>query len=173
MNPVATFNDSLPQAVRHLATVVAREACARGLCIATAESCTGGLLASVLTDVEGCSHAFERGFVVYTDDAKRELVGVDSRVLETDGAVSEAAARQLAEGALKRSKADIALSITGFAGPGGPSDEAGLVFMAVARKRRPTEVIERHYGDAPRSEVRAAALADTLKLAAQSLNRSA
>lgn len=142
--------DDLERAVRQVLTV----ACERGLKIATAESCTGGLLASVLTDVEGCSHAFERGFVVYTEDAKHEMLGVPRRLLETEGAVSEAVARALAEGALARSSADLALGVTGFAGSAGPGDEPGLVHFAVARRGGATRHEEKHYGDVGRGAVR-------------------
>ncbi|HZF46282.1 MAG TPA: nicotinamide-nucleotide amidohydrolase family protein, partial [Sphingomonadaceae bacterium] len=86
--------------------------------IATAESCTGGLLASLLTDIEGTSNAFDRGFVVYNNDAKCDLLGLSHKLVEDCGAVSEPVARAMAEGALRRSKARLAIAITGFAGPG-------------------------------------------------------
>ena len=89
----------IPDELDQLAKAVLKTACDRDLRLASAESCTGGLLASLLTDIPGCSHAFERGFVVYTDEAKNELLGVPKAILETDGAVSEAAARALAAGA--------------------------------------------------------------------------
>ena len=113
--------------------------------IALAESCTGGLMAAVLTDVEGCAHGFDRGFVAYADAAKLEQLDVPPPVLEQDGAVSQAAARAMCLGALGASQAHVALSITGFAGQGGPGEEAGLVFFAAARRNGPVQVAERHY----------------------------
>src|SRR5512135_741068 len=109
------LDPAIPGSVDELAKLVLREASERGLRLATAESCTGGLLASLLTDIPGRSHAFERGFVTYTDEAKHEMLGVPRQVLEADGAVSEACARAMAEGVLACSKAQVAVSITGFA----------------------------------------------------------
>ena len=100
-----------------------RRLCDKGLTIATAESCTGGMLAALLTDIEGAGRAFDRGFVTYSKGSKTELLGIDPELLERNDAVSETVARAMAEGALKRSEADIAISITGFAGPGAPGEE--------------------------------------------------
>jgi len=133
-----TLWPALPASVDALVEALLQEACRRELTLATAESCTGGLLASLLTDVTGCSHAFERGFVTYTNEAKHELLGVPFVLLEDPGPVSEAVARAMAEGALARSKAHIALSVTGFAGPGGPDDRPGLVHFASAARDGPT-----------------------------------
>src|SRR5205085_9240498 len=94
------LDPAVPGDIDRLAQDLLREACERELMLATAESCTGGLLASLLTDIPGLSHAFERGFVTYTDEAKHELLGVPKAILDTDGAVSEAAARAMAEGAI-------------------------------------------------------------------------
>src|SRR4051812_11735806 len=94
------LDPAVPPVVDDLTKLVLADACDRGLTLATAESCTGGLLASLLTDIPGQSHAFERGFVVYTKDAKHEMLGVSREILEKDGAVSEACARAMAEGAL-------------------------------------------------------------------------
>src|SRR4051794_41692647 len=101
--------------------------CDAELTIATAESCTGGMLAALLTDIEGAGHGFERGFVTYSKDSKTELLGIEPSLLEHNDAVSEVVARAMAEGALKRSRADMALGVTGFAGPAGPDKEEGLV----------------------------------------------
>src|SRR3954463_48183 len=109
------LDPAIPAAVGELAKFVLRAAWDRRVRLAAAESCTGGLLASLLTDIPGQSHAFERGFVTYTDEAKHEMLGVPKRILATEGAVAEAAARAMAEGALARSHADVAVSITGFA----------------------------------------------------------
>ncbi len=103
--------------------------------LATAESCTGGLIAAVLTDVAGSSSVVDRAFVTYSNEAKAEMIGVDLSLIESDGAVSERVARAMAEGALKNSNADIAVSCTGVAGPGGgtKTKPVGLVHVAAAR----------------------------------------
>lgn len=156
--------------VDRLVQTVLQRACDRNLRLATAESCTGGLLASLLTDVEGCSHAFERGFVVYTDDAKHEMLGVRRHLLEEAGAVSEEVARAMAEGGLRFSHADICLSVTGFAGPGGPESTPGLVYFGIARRRRPTRVVEERFTDGSRSGVRLASIERGLELIDEALD---
>jgi nicotinamide-nucleotide amidase len=155
------LDPALPPAVDALAQRVLRGACDQELRLATAESCTGGLLASLLTDIPGMSHAFERGFVVYTNEAKTELLGVSTTILEKDGAVSEQAARAMAEGALARSHADVAVSITGFT-EGRPGQPAGLVHFACARRGRPTTHRRQEFGDVGRANVRIAALETAL-----------
>src|SRR5215217_186295 len=120
------LDPAIPDDIEHLAQAVLSTACDREHMPATAESCTGGLLASLLTDIPGKSHAFERGFVTYTNEAKHEMLGVPSQVLDTDGAVSERCARAMAEGAIAHARADIACSITGYA-EGRPGEPAGLV----------------------------------------------
>ena len=112
----------------------------QGLMLATAESCTGGLVAGVLTEIAGSSDVIERGFVTYSNNAKMELLGVRKAALERHGAVSEEVARQMAEGARRRARVELAVSITGIAGPGGatPSKPVGLVYLACARTGRPT-----------------------------------
>lgn len=149
-----TLSPALPDDVDQAARAVLEKACARKLSLATAESCTGGLLASLLTDVEGVSSVFERGFVVYSEDAKCELLHIDRNTVDRCGAVSAEVAVAMAEGALARSRADIALSVTGFAGPGGPDDEPGLVHFACARKGGPTRHREAHFGDIGRGATR-------------------
>ena len=107
---------------------------AAGLMVATAESCTGGLVSATLVDIPGSSDVLERGFVTYSNAAKTELLGVPADVIEANGAVSEPVARAMAEGALARSHAQIAVGVTGVAGPGGTSDKPeGLVHFACAR----------------------------------------
>lgn len=156
--------------VEALVGLVLRRACDLHLKLATAESCTGGLLASLLTDVPGCSHAFERGFVTYTDAAKHELLSVPLDLLAGDGPVSEAAARAMAEGALARSCADVALSVTGWAERGpGPGDEAGLVWFGCARHGRPTETRQARFGDVGRARVRLGCLEVALEMARTAL----
>ena len=115
-----TLPGDLPNDVDETVMHVLKSACDQDIMIATAESCTGGLIASLLTDVTGCSHAFDRGFVVYTNDAKNQMLGVPEALLEDPGPVSEEVARAMAEGALAHSNAHLAVSITGFAGPAGP-----------------------------------------------------
>ncbi|KTT68848.1 CinA family protein [Sphingomonas endophytica] len=156
--------DAIPGAVVAAATRVLEAACARDLSIVTAESCTGGLLASLLTDVEGASHAFERGFVVYSSKAKCELLGIAAEQIDRCGAVSEDVARAMAEGALRHSDGDVALAITGFAGPGAPGDEPGLVHLACRRRDGVTWHRECHFGDVGRGAVRGAALKVALEL---------
>src|SRR5690606_29585853 len=127
-----TLSPALPDDLEALIDRVLQQACDRGLTLATAESCTGGLIASVLTDVEGRSHAFERGYVVSTTEAKAQELSVPLRLIEQNGAVSEPVARAMAEGALRCSGASAAVAVTGFAGKAGPDDEPGLVHFALA-----------------------------------------
>ena len=112
----------------------------RGLTVATAESCTGGLIAATLTEIAGSSDVVDRGYVTYSDAAKSELLGVPANMIITHGAVSEPVAKAMAEGARKRARVDIAVSVTGIAGPGGGSARkpVGLVHLACARAGRPT-----------------------------------
>lgn len=159
-----TLSPALPDAVEDAARRVLERADAAGLSLATAESCTGGLLASLLTDVEGVSSAFERGFVVYSKDAKCELLHIARDMVDGCGAVSREVALAMAEGALAASRADIALSITGFAGPGGPDDEPGLVHFACARAGRETAHVERHFGDIGRGPTRVKCLETALEM---------
>lgn len=127
--------------------------CEGGLKLASAESCTGGLIAALVTDIEGCSHAFERGFVVYSDDAKHDLLGVPRAILEEQGAVSEDAARAMAEGALQRSGADLAISVTGYAGPTEDGGTEGDVHFALARTGETQHRFER-FGPRGRDVIR-------------------
>ena len=139
---------------------------AQRLKLATAESCTGGLIAAVLTDVPGSSDVFERGFVTYSNAAKSEAIGVDPALIARHGAVSEQTARAMAEGALAHSAADIAVAVTGVAGPGGGSAEkpVGLVHIAAARKERGTLHKRCDFGDLGRSGIREATVAEALQL---------
>lgn len=164
------LDPAIPSDVEHLAQEVLNRACARAVMLATAESCTGGLLASLLTDIPGKSHAFERGFVTYTKDAKHEMLGVPRALLETDGAVSEAAARAMAEGAIAHSRADIAVSITGFT-EAADGETAGLVHFACASRGAPTHHRCERYGRVGRAAVRIAALGTALRLFREELCR--
>ena len=159
-----TLEPALPRELDEHAERVMRRLCEENLCVTTAESCTGGLLASLLTAIEGCGRGFERGFVTYSGEAKKELLGLSADKVDENEAVNADVARAMADGALDRSRADIALSVTGFAGPGGPGDEEGLVFMACARRGRLTLVEERHYGRVGRGAVRIEALKTLLDM---------
>jgi nicotinamide-nucleotide amidase len=167
--PAETLSSALPPDIEQLALNVLNTAVETDQILATAESCTGGLLASLLTDVEGCSHCFDRGFVTYTDDAKVELLGVPRSLLERDGAVSHSAAEAMVCGAVSRSGAHLAVAITGYAGPGGPGSEPGLVFIGVARRGEPAQVSEHHFGSGDRGVVRLLCLREALKLLLTSL----
>ena len=136
------------------------------LMVATAESCTGGLIAVALTEIAGSSDVVDRGFVTYSNDAKQKALGVAVEILKAHGEVSEPTARAMAEGALARSAAQIAVSCTGIAGPGGatPGKPVGLVHIACARGGKPTLHLRREYGTIGRSAVRAATVADALHL---------
>ncbi len=153
-----TLQPALPADLDRKAERAMRRLCDQELVVATAESCTGGLLASLLTDIEGCGHGFDRGFVTYSAEAKQELLGLPARLVDHNDAVSAEVARAMAEGALERGRADIALSVTGFAGHAGEGCEEGLVFMACARRGHDTFVEERHFGAIGRGPVRIAAL---------------
>ena len=144
---------------------------ARGLTITTAESCTGGLVAALLTEIPGSSAVFERGFVTYSNLAKTQMLGVPAALIETLGAVSGAVARAMAEDALRHSAADIAVSITGIAGPGGGSaaKPVGLVHFAVARRGGAVVVEAARYGDLGRGAIRLAAVAQALALLAKAV----
>ncbi|RAK50728.1 CinA family protein [Phenylobacterium deserti] len=165
------LDPAIPRQIDDLAQEVLREACERELMISAAESCTGGLLASLLTDIPGQSHAFERGFVTYTNEAKNEMLGVSMEILDNDGAVSERAAVAMAEGALAHSRADLAVSITGFA-EGGPGQPAGLVHFACASKDGATHHVEKRFGDIGRAQLRVCALETALMLLRDQLAQS-
>jgi nicotinamide-nucleotide amidase len=138
----------------------------RGLKLATAESCTGGLVAGVLTEIAGSSGVVERGFVTYSNAAKHELLGVPDEMLAAHGAVSEPVARAMAEGALAHSSADVAVAVTGVAGPDGgtAAKPVGLVHFAAAR--RGGEILHREcrFGDIGRSQVRLTSVREALQL---------
>ena len=159
-----TLDPALPNEVQDRADRVLELACGKELMLATAESCTGGLLAALLTDVPGCSHAFERGFVVYTREAKAQMLDIDLDKIEELGAVSKEIAIDMAHGALRRSEADVALSITGFAGPGKAGEEEGMVHFACARRDGPTVHRCEHFGPIGRQGVRIASLETALEM---------
>jgi nicotinamide-nucleotide amidase len=152
------------------AASVLEAAQAKGLRIATAESCTGGLIAACLTAIAGSSDVFDRGFVVYDNNAKVEMLGVPKALLVLEGAVSEEVAVAMAEGALAHARADIAVSCTGIAGPGGATQgkPVGLVHLACAG-RGATRHLRREYGGIGREAVRIATVADALTLMASQI----
>ena len=151
MNETETLSPAIPGELEEATRRLLDKACERDLTLATAESCTGGMLASLLTDVPGVAHAFERGFVTYTDAAKHEMLGVPKALLKAQGAVSKEVAIVMAEGALERSRANIALAVTGFADKG---EEPGLVHFACARAGRKTAHREEHFGPIGRGPTR-------------------
>lgn len=140
-----------------------------GVMIATAESCTGGMIAAALTDVPGSSDVFDRGFVTYSNAAKIQMLGIDPETLEQHGAVSERVAREMANGALQRSGAGVAVAVTGIAGPGGSEfkPEGRVCFGLATPDRTITETVE--FGAIGRAEVRAATVRHALDLLAKSL----
>lgn len=146
------------------------EARAKGLKIATAESCTGGLVAGLLTEIAGSSDVFSCGFVTYSNQAKQDLLGVPSDLLAKHGAVSAEVARAMAQGALKHSKADLSVAVTGVAGPGGGTKDkpVGLVHFAAARGDRAVNR-ECRFGDIGRGAVRVKSVEAALELLAQLL----
>jgi nicotinamide-nucleotide amidase len=138
----------------------------RRLTIATAESCTGGLVAGALTDIPGSSDVIDRGFVTYSNEAKRAMLGVEASTLATFGAVSKETATQMAVGALERADVDLAVSITGIAGPGGatPGKPVGLVHFAVAARDGRIMHREHRFGAIGRSAVRARSVVEALRM---------
>src|SRR5206468_3315330 len=128
----------------------------KGFKLASAESCTGGLLAATLTEIAGSSDVLDRGFVTYSNDAKTAMLGVPAATLQSFGAVSRETAEAMAVGALTHSPADLAVAITGIAGPGGatPGKPVGLVHFAAASRRGRLTHHERQFGDIGRTEVR-------------------
>jgi len=153
-------------ALLRLAEVVLAEAREKKLRIATAESCTGGLIGALLTEIPGSSDVFERGFIVYSNRAKADLLGVPGDLIADMGAVSEAVARAMAEGAVEHSHAHMAVAVTGVAGPGGGTKlkPVGLVHIAAAREGRSILHEAHRFGDIGRSAVRSASVEAALLL---------
>ncbi|WP_297801669.1 CinA family protein [uncultured Brevundimonas sp.] len=153
------------QTTAYAKTVLAKAGEA-GLMVATAESCTGGLVAASLTEIAGSSSVVDRGFVTYSNHTKMQMLGVPEKVLADHCAVSEQKARAMATGAITNSDASVAVSITGIAGPGGGSAEkpVGLVHFAAARADGVVLHVERRFGDLGRDGVRQAALDQALQL---------
>lgn len=139
---------------------------AKGWTLATAESCTGGMVAAAMTDIPGSSAVFERGFVTYSNEAKAEMLGVETALIERCGAVSEEVARAMAMGAIGHSRAMVAVAVTGIAGPDGGSPEkpVGLVHFACATRDGPTSHIMRRFGAIGRAAVRSASVEQALQM---------
>lgn len=154
-----------------LAEELLRLAVAAGATVTTAESCTGGMVATAITDVAGSSSVFERGFVTYSNQAKVEMLGVSPATLETHGAVSEEVAREMALGALAAAQADVAVSISGIAGPGGSEfkPEGRVCFGLATAKGVQTTTIE--FGALGRANVRVAARDEALTLLVAALSK--
>jgi nicotinamide-nucleotide amidase len=167
-----TLEPAIPDELDRQAERLMHKICDRELTVATAESCTGGMLAALLTDIEGAGHGFERGFVAYTEQSKSELLGIVPDVLKKNEAVSEVVARAMAEGALARSHADIALGVTGFAGPAGPDHEEGLVHMALARRGAATAHRVEHFGAVGRGAIRLKSLEVMMDMLEQALEQA-
>jgi nicotinamide-nucleotide amidase len=155
-----------PEDLLHQARLLLDDAQARGVKIATAESCTGGLVAALLTEIAGSSAVVERGFVVYSNHAKEEMLGVPGDMIADYGAVSEPVARALAEGALIESRANLTVAITGVAGPGGGTGlkPVGLVHFASARENRAIRHEEHRFGDIGRDAVRLQAVRVAIRM---------
>lgn len=152
-----------------LAADLIAAATTRGLKIATAESCTGGLIVGALTEIAGSSAAVDRGFVTYSNEAKSEMLGVAAELIERVGAVSSEVATAMVEGAIAHSAADIAVAVTGVAGPGGGSPEkpVGLVHFAAMRRGQAARHAERRFGDVGRSPIRLATVREALLMMKQ------
>ncbi|WP_108882652.1 nicotinamide-nucleotide amidohydrolase family protein [Anderseniella sp. Alg231-50] len=144
-----------------------------GLMLATAESCTGGLIAGLLTSIAGSSGMVDRGFITYSNEAKSEMLDVPMALIEQHGAVSEQVAREMAEGALRNSRANVSVSVTGIAGPRGATKgkPVGLVHFGCARPEMSTHHVCMTYGDIGRNEVRHAAIGTALAMVRQSISQ--
>ncbi|OAP34452.1 damage-inducible protein CinA [Sinorhizobium glycinis] len=155
-----------PADIEATARAIIADFTARGLKVATAESCTGGLIAAALTEIAGSSSVVDRGFVTYSNEAKIEMLGVEAATLAAHGAVSRETAAEMAKGALARSGADLAIAVTGIAGPSGGSAEkpVGLVHLAAAGRRGKFVHREMRYGDIGRDAVRLATVRTALGL---------
>lgn len=152
------------------ATQILDAARARGIMLATAESCTGGLIFGALTEIAGSSDVMDRGFVTYSNHAKEQMLGVPTGMIARDGAVSETVARAMAEGALARSDAAIAVSVTGVAGPGGtPAKPEGMVCFGLAQSGKPTQTETVQFGPLGRSVVREHTVSYALNMLVQAL----
>ena len=166
MNDTETLSSILPPETEEAARRLLSKAAERGLKLATAESCTGGMLASLLTDVQGVAHTFDRGFVTYSYEAKHEMLGIPMDTIVPNKAVTREVAVAMAEGALERSRANVALAITGFADAG---EEPGLVHFACARAGRITAHREERFGPVGRGATRVACMRVAIEMMTEML----
>tara|TARA_R110002051_G_scaffold32382_2_gene73058 strand:+ start:133541 stop:134044 length:504 start_codon:yes stop_codon:yes gene_type:complete len=142
-----------------------------GVMAASAESCTGGLIGALITSIAGASDVYERGFITYTNEAKSELLGIPAAIIQANGAVSAEIAKRMAVQCLLKSNADIAISVTGIAGPGSDSHKpAGLVYFGLAVRDHPVRVVCKRFGDRGRNEVRLAAVETALDLLSEGVD---
>jgi len=155
-----------PADITATAEDIIRDFTAAGLMVSTAESCTGGLIAGALTEISGSSAVVDRGFVTYTNVAKMQMLGVQEETLARFGAVSEETARQMVHGALFRSRAHLAVAVTGIAGPGGGSPEKPVGLVHLAAKSRSGKLVHRKmlYGDIGRTDIRLATIRTALQM---------
>ncbi|MCJ8051778.1 CinA family protein [Shinella curvata] len=155
-----------PEDIEETARSIVADFTEKKLLIATAESCTAGLIAGVITEIPGSSTVFDRGFVTYSNEAKREMIGVANATLKAHGAVSRPTALEMAQGAIGNSGANISIAVTGIAGPGGGTEEkpVGLVHLAAARTGHETLHREMRYGDIGRNAVRLATVRTALEM---------
>jgi len=155
-----------PKDIEDAAHAIVADFTQKQLLIATAESCTAGLIAGAITEIAGSSIVFDRGFVTYSNEAKREMIGVANATLKAHGAVSRPTALEMAQGAIGNSGANISIAVTGIAGPGGGTEEkpVGLVHLAAARTGYETLHREMRYGDIGRSAVRLATVRTALEM---------
>jgi len=160
------LSGDLSEDLRRAASRVLERCRAHGLTVATAESCTGGLVAGTLTEIAGSSDVVDRGFVTYSDAAKEAMLGVPAAILKRHGAVSRETAEAMATGTLAHAPVDLAVAITGIAGPGGGSADkpVGLVHFAAAARDGRLIHREKRFGDVGRSEVRLRAVAEALAM---------
>lgn len=160
-----------PDRIRNLCLLTMDEARERRVRIATAESCTGGLIAGLFTEFSGSSDVFERGFVTYSNRSKEEVLGIPGDLIADYGAVSEAVARLMAEGALEISRANLAVAVTGIAGPGGgtPMKPVGTVHIACARENKAVMHEACYFGDIGRDAVRMATIEAALNMIRQQI----
>lgn len=159
---MSTFSDPITTLATQLVTLCKT----KGFMVATAESCTGGLIAGALTDIAGSSAVVDRGFVTYTNTAKMEMLGVQAEALARFGAVSRETALQMVQGALFRSRASLAVAVTGIAGPGGGSPDKPVGLVHLAARARTGQILHREmrYGDLGRDAVRRATVATALEM---------
>ena len=154
-----------------LATQVLEICMKHNFMLATAESCTGGMIIAALTDIAGSSAVVDRGFVTYSNDAKSQMLGVDPQIITQYGAVSQEVAHAMADGALQNSRAHIALSVTGVAGPGASEAKPeGMVWFGLAMKNRETRTQLHQFGPLGRSEVRRMAVKSALEMALEAVS---